>query len=497
MLLAAAVLHHLQPARRQHRRQREADDERDEDGERHCQAETLHETADDAAHEADGHENRHERQGRCEHGEPDFLRGVDRRAELILVLLFDESIDVLQHHDCVVDDDADRKRKRQHGHEVQREAHVPDEPEGRDDRRGNRNRRNDRRAQVAQEEEHDQRGENRSDDEMLFDVVNSRLDEIGCVADHACVVTGWQLTLQLVEPLHHIFDDFHRIRARLPAYLEEHGAGAIHVGNRFGLRLAVFDARDVAHAHLMSVLLADHHVGELRHGLYAAARAQGHRLRALIHAPAGDFDVLLLQRSRDVGHRQVVGAQAIGVEPDVDLPRPSTNDEHLPDARHAFELAAQHLVGILGDVAQRLVRAERETEHWRRIGIEAVDTRLLHGLGQERQDAVDLVAYLLRGHIRVFLQQEADHDLRDPLRGCRAQLVDAADRVDGFLDLVADFGFDLLRRGTGLHRRHDDPWEVDFRKLVDAEQREGEEPDDREREDEDGREDRPFDAQRG
>ena len=91
--------------------------------------------------------------------------------------------------------------------------------------------------------------------------------------------------------------------------------------------------------------------------LDAAARAQRDRLRALIHAAAGDLDVLRLQRARDVGDGQVVGAQAIGVEPDVDLALAAAEHEHLADAVDALELAAQHLVGVLGDVADRLVRA--------------------------------------------------------------------------------------------------------------------------------------------
>ena len=78
---------------------------------------------------------------------------------------------------------------------------------------------------------------------------------------------------------------------------------------------------------------------------------------ALIDAAAGHLDVLRLQRPRDVGDRQVVGAQAIGVEPDVDLALPAAEDEHLADAGDALELAPQHLVGVLGDLADRLVGA--------------------------------------------------------------------------------------------------------------------------------------------
>ena len=333
--------------------------------------------------------------------------------------------------------------------------------------------------------------------EVLLDVVDRRFDEVGRVADDAqrrsraaappCSSSSRSLTA---------VDDLDGVGARLPADLQEHRAGAVDVGDGVGIGLAVFDARDVGDPDRVAVLLADDDVVELGDGLDAAARAQRDRLRPLIDAAAGDLDVLRLQRARDVGDRQVVGAQAVGVEPDVDLPLAAAEDEHLADAVDAFELPAQHLVGVLGDVADRLVGAEREAQDRRRVGIELVDARLLNRLRQQRQDAVDLVAHFLRGDVGVLVEQEADDDLRDAFGRDRAQLVDAADGVDRFLDLVGDLGLDLLRRGAGLDRRDDDGREVDLREAIDAEAREREDADDGQRQDQDGREDRTFDAER-
>ena len=245
----------------------------------------------------------------------------------------------------------------------------------------------------------------------------------------------------------------------------------------------------------MAVFLPYDDLVEVGDGLDASARAQRERLRTLIDAPAGDFDVLRLQRARHVGDGDVVRPQPIGIEPHVDLALPSAEDQDLADAVDAFQLPAKHLVGVLRDVADRLVRAERETEDGRRIRIHLVDARLLNRFRQQRQHAVDLVADFLRGHVGVLLEDEADCDLRDPFRRSRAELVDAADRVHRLFDLVCYFGFDLLRRGAGLHRRHQDGGEVDLRKAIDAEARERERADDRQRQDEDGREDRPFNAE--
>src|SRR4029078_1374171 len=73
----------------------------------------------------------------------------------------------------------------------------------------------------------------------------------------------------------------------------------------------------------------------------AAPRSQRQRLRALVDAAAGHLDVLPLERARGVSDRQVIGAQAIRIEPDVDLPLAAAEDQHLAHTVDAFELAAQ------------------------------------------------------------------------------------------------------------------------------------------------------------
>ena len=83
--------------------------------------------------------------------------------------------------------------------------------------------------------------------------------------------------------------------------------------------------------------------------------------------------------------------------------------------------------------------------------------------GQQRQRAIDAIAHFLRRDVDVLLEQERDDDRRDPFRRRRSQLVDAADRIDRFLDLVGDLGLDLFGRGARQPGRHDDGREVDLR----------------------------------
>ncbi len=103
----------------------------------------------------------------------------------------------------------------------------------------------------------------------------------------------------------------------------------------------------------MAVALADDDVAELGDGVDPAARPQRHRRGALFDAAAGNLGVLRLERARHVGDGEVVGAQPVGVDEDVDLPGAAADDHDLADAADAFELAAERLVGVLGDVANR------------------------------------------------------------------------------------------------------------------------------------------------
>ena len=246
----------------------------------------------------------------------------------------------------------------------------------------------------------------------------------------------------------------------------------------------------------MTVALADDDVAEGVDRLNAPARPQRHRGGTLLHASAGNLGVLCLKRARDVGDRQVLRPQPVGVDEDVDLAGPAAHDDDLADAADAFELTAERLVRVFGDVADRRGGRDRERQHRRRVGIELLDHRLIDRARQQGEHAVHAVAHFLRGDVAVLLEQERDDDLRDALGRVRAQLVDPADRIDGFLDLVADLGLDLLRRCARQPGRDDDGGEVDLREAVEAKLGEGEGADDGQRERDDRREHRTTNGNR-
>ena len=88
---------------------------------------------------------------------------------------------------------------------------------------------------------HDERREQRADDEVFFDVVDRRFDELGAVADDAQLVAGRQRLRGRLELFLDAVDDLDGVGARLPADVQQHRARAVDVRDRVGVGHAVFD----------------------------------------------------------------------------------------------------------------------------------------------------------------------------------------------------------------------------------------------------------------
>ena len=93
--------------------------------------------------------------------------------------------DVLQHHDRVVDDEADRERQRHQRQVVEAVAERPHHRERADDRERQREAGDDRRREVPQEQEDDQHDEDDRQHQRELDVVDRLADRHRAVAADA------------------------------------------------------------------------------------------------------------------------------------------------------------------------------------------------------------------------------------------------------------------------------------------------------------------------
>ena len=97
----------LEKARRHHRGERQRDERRDDDRHRDGDREFAEQAADDAAHHQERNQHGDQRDGDRDDGEADLGGALERRLKRLFAL-FDVARDVLQHHDRIVDDEADR-----------------------------------------------------------------------------------------------------------------------------------------------------------------------------------------------------------------------------------------------------------------------------------------------------------------------------------------------------------------------------------------------------
>src|SRR6185369_66913 len=178
-----------------------------------------------------------------------------------------------------------------------------------------------------------------------------------------------------------------------------------------------------------------------------------------------------------------------------DLALAPTEHEYLSDAVGALEASPQHLVRVLRDVTDWLLRCDGDRQNRCRIWVLLLDRRLRDRARQQWQDAVDAIANFLRGDVGVLFEPELDDDLRDAFRRIRAELIDAADGVDGLFDLVGDFALDLFRRRARQSRRDCDGREVHLRQSIDSQLAERERANNSQREDENGRKNRTTNAE--
>src|SRR5580704_16696753 len=165
-----------QEQRAERGRQRQRIDRRDQHRSADRDGELAEQGAGDAGNEGDRHEHREQHQRDGDDGRGDLRHGpFGRFAWRQIRLLLEHALDVLNHHDRIVDDDADRH---DHGEQRHRVGGIPQpqqDREGGDQADRNRDHGNDRRTKAAQEQEdHDD-----DQDERLGQRVQHLVDRVG------------------------------------------------------------------------------------------------------------------------------------------------------------------------------------------------------------------------------------------------------------------------------------------------------------------------------
>ncbi len=227
------------------------------------------------------------------------------------------------------------------------------------------------------------------------------------------------------------------------------GRAVLHEHRGRDLLNRVLRVADVGHPQRNAVDGRDDDVVELLAGIDAAERAQPDLPLALLERPAGNLDVLLLNRVAHLVDRQAVRVQLLDVDDDVNFARPVAADGDGADAVDRLQRALDLLVGDLGQRAQARALPRDDQAHDRvGVGVLFLDDRR-QDLGRHvPHRAGDLLAHRVRGVVQIAPEQELHGDA-GVAAGVHvgAQLVDAGDAAERVLHRHDD------RRGHLVGRR--------------------------------------------
>ena len=235
-------------AGRQHRHQRHRDDQREQQREADRQRLVAEQLAGDAGdeHHREEHGDRRERRGGDRRAD---LAGAERRRFDARAAFLAVPDDVLQDHDRIVDQHADRERDAAERHDVERQVEHVHHDEGADHRHRDREAGNEGRAGVAQEQVEDQDREQAADQRGLAHLADRRGNELRLVVDELHLAAGRQRLGELLDAHADAVGELHRVGVAFLVDGELDGLAAVHARDRLAVLVAARDRGDVAQVH--------------------------------------------------------------------------------------------------------------------------------------------------------------------------------------------------------------------------------------------------------
>ena len=198
------------------------------------------------------------------------MRGAKRRHAL-----FQIAEHVFDHDDGVVDDEADRDRKRHQGDIVDREARQPHRGAGAGQRQRHRDAGRQRRRGAAQEQKHHQHHQHDGGEQRELHVMDAGADGGGAVGKHRNLDVGRNPALEVRQ---HVVDAVHRVDHVGVGLLgddEQHRRLGVEPGRGAAVAHAEFDVGNAAQAHHRAARRFDHEILVLGHGAKLIVAADG------------------------------------------------------------------------------------------------------------------------------------------------------------------------------------------------------------------------------
>ena len=442
--------------------QGQRDQARDHRGGRDRDGELPEELPRDARDERCRHEHGGQRQRDRDQGLADLVHGLVRgvaRAHALAQI----ALDVLDHHDRIVDHDADRQHEPEQREVVEREAGRGEHQECANQGHRDRHDRDDRGAPGLQEQDHDDHDQPDRLVDRLDHLVDRFADELGRVVHD---VVAQALGERLRELRHGRLEAVRggeRVGARLLEDQQRHRCALIEIAVGAVVLGAELDPRDVAHTRDPAVgIVLDHDVGELARIDQPAERLDVElegalmRHRRLVEHAGGHLDVLRLQRLDDLAGGQVARGDPVGIEPDPHGVVARAEDLDVADAVEP----RQHVLHLQGRVVRDVELVARtvrriEMDHHHEVGrvLAHRDAEALNLVGQLRLRDRQAILHQNLGDIEIGAERERHRDRDVAVAGClRDHVEHVLDAVDLLLDRRRDRLADHLRRRARIGR---------------------------------------------
>ena len=406
----------FQQQRTHHRRQRQGDETGDDNGTGEGQRKLDEQLAGAPGHEGHRGINGRQGDGHCHHRKPDLFRAQEGRLHARHAFL-DVAIDVLQHDDRVIDDQTDGQHQRQQGQRVDGEAEYEHQRKGTDQRHRDGYQRDQRGAHIAQEEEDDHQHQRHSLGDGREHRIDRAVDEHGgVISDIGCHALG-QFGNHLGQLSAQTLGEFERVGRRLFDHPQRHRCLAIEA-NRTALGCSTdLNAPKIGDAHRVTVAarigcLLDDDAAELFRRRQIGLRHYGKFTALAFDSARRHLDVLLLQGVLDIGGGQVVGCQALAVEPDAHGKFALAEDTHIGGTRQGLQPWFDDAIGDIGYLQRRVsIGGEGHPDDRVGISLDLGDHRLLDIGRQLVAHPRDAVAHVGCSGVRVTLELEAHGDL--------------------------------------------------------------------------------------
>ena len=278
------------------------------------------------------------------------------------------AMDVLDDDDGRLDDDpeADGAQRDQ----VRRGLRVDHPGERAEQRERNVHGGHQRGPHVAEENPKHEADQQHPEHQVLEDGVGGQLGEVAAVAirlqRHA---RGEQVVLaDHLHPLVHALERGERVAA----VAHQHDAFddvrvEILTDDAEARRVGVGDVGHVVHADRHALWRCDHHLVDVAQRGEESDATHVVALRAQLQALPAHVLICVRDRLRQLRERQVVAAQLVGIDLDVQLARQAAERGDVDDARHLLELP------LKDEVLRRLQIGERLAGPFERVAIDLAD----------------------------------------------------------------------------------------------------------------------------